>query len=275
MTHFAPVGPLAVLREVSEETLGDYHLLIAPKVLANPDEYEAFFRRKDFVIVDNGVIELGYPLDIRDLYRAARIVRANVVVLPDTIDDAKMTVKQAVRNVDAYRRLDPHTSLMGVVQGTNFKECMECAEGLHNAGVDWFGVPRGLTPNLGSRIELVINLVQKYAKPIHVLGFSENIKDDVLTAIQPGVRGMDAATPLWYGLSPLWAILPPEPPTEAGYGRRPADWWERTTVGPIPWGSSFEAEHNVKTVRQWLTDARDARTRKAEHAAPPALWPPR
>lgn len=257
MTSFAPVGPLSILRTLPS-SLGDYHLLIAPKILEAEDEYRAFFGNFDqFVIVDNGVIELGYPLDVRDLYRAASIVHADVVILPDTIDDSRMTIKQARQNVPAFQQLDPGVSLMGVVQGKTFMECMECATGLRDAGVDWLGVPRGLTPNLGSRVELVKVLGDTFRKPMHVLGFSENIADDIAAASAHRlVKGLDAATPLWYGMDPLWSIFPPAAPTEAGYGRRPTDYWQR------PDRASFAAEHNVLTVRQWLSDASLARIGK-------------
>lgn len=246
MTHFAPVGPLGVLRELPRETLGNYHLLIAPKILENPEGYEEFFKRQDFVIVDNGVIELGYPMSVQQLYRAATIVRADVIVLPDTIDDLKMTTKQAHQNVGAFRSVDPNRKfkLMGVIQGIDYAECHACARAFMALGVDWFGVPRGLTPNLGSRVSLVRELLDLYPKmPIHVLGFSENIRDDIMAAAVPGVVGMDAATPLWYGN--LQHTLPQTPPTVAGYGRRPEGYWQSS-------GASYEANYNVGVVRRWL-----------------------
>lgn len=252
--QFAPVATLAGYRMLEQErALGDYHLLIAPIVLQHDWGFADFFRKRHgetFIILDNGVIELDYPLPVKDLASAARVIGANVVVMPDTIDDTKQTVKQARHAVPLYRELDPGTPIMGVVQGRNLDECLKCAEDLHKIGVDWLAVPRGLTPHLQSRVPLLLSLAKQHGLPMHVLGLSNNLHDDVLAATcHPLVRGMDAATPMWAGKE-----LPSQPPTDErasiGLGRRPVDYWR------LP--PATNALHNVKMLRQWLTDAQDA-----------------
>lgn len=276
MTNFAAVAPLGILKQLAEvDALGTYQLLIAPIVLERRDEYADFFIREhddQFVIVDNGVIELGYALSAAQLFQAASIVGASLVVMPDTIDDAKMTVKQVRFSLSEYRKLDQSTDTMGVVQGTNDAEVMWCATQLAEAGVDWLGVPRGLTPNLGTRVRLVKALGAAFGKPMHVLGFSENIVDDIMAATaHPLVRGMDAATPVWLGFmlaseTGQWSRqLPWAPPLTANFGRRPADFWQTNHVDHIS-----PIVFNIERVRGWLrepqialsgsNDARPART---------------
>lgn len=255
MKQFAPVAPLSGLRRLAEEgVLGNYQLLIAPLILQREEAYLTFFEHRpdQFVIVDNGVIEQGYPLAVPLLYRAIRMVNADVLVLPDTIDDGKMTAKQVRKALPEYRRMDTETDVMGVVQGETFEECMECARQLVEAGVDWLAVPRGLTPNLGSRVELVQALGDAYWLPMHILGFSNNILDDMAAATaHERVRGIDAATPLWWK-----GALPPVPPSQAEetlhLGRRPKDFWQMAIAG--------RASDNVQMVRAWLSDAQNART---------------
>lgn len=260
MTHFAPVAPLHGLERLAKtpDTLGNYQLLIAPIILSLPLEYSSFFRvvhTDQFVIVDNGVIEQGRSLEVRDLYEAATLVDAQLVVMPDTIDDAEATVEQVATALHEFRRLDTATDAMGVVQGKNFEECMECARKLVDLGVDWLGVPRGLTPNLGSRVPLVLSLAADFGLPMHVLGFSDNIADDLMAAAaHRSVRGIDAATPVWAPEK-----LPVRPPTDSRpLGRRPANFWLR----PL----SEYAEYNVLTVRRWLNAAQGALTERDELA---------
>lgn len=253
--RYAPVGPLAGLRALDQShLLGTYHLLIAPIVLEANAAYNEFFTRQHpdlTVILDNGVIELGYPLDVPSLAVAARAVNASVVVLPDTIDDRKFTIKQARHAHREYRKLDGDTPLMGVVQGRTFEECLECAEQLVDIGVDWLAVPRGLTKNLDTRVPLVRQIATEHQLPIHVLGFSDNIEDDIKAAAShPLVQGIDAATPMWAN---QWLPLhPPEnEPGSLGLGKRPVGFWHQAI--------DERAGHNVETARRWLHAATLAR----------------
>lgn len=266
MTQYAPVAPLQTLRELAKaKLLGHYQLLIAPIVLHRADEYFEFFREHDDqqIIMDNGVIELGHSVSAPALAEAVKVVGANVVVLPDTIDDAKMTMKQVRYALAAYRMFDQKTDTMGVVQGTTFEECLECAKSHVEAGVDWLAVPRGLTPNLGTRVPLVEHLANEYGLPIHVLGFSDNVADDMAAAASHrAVRGIDAATPTWVD---RWLPLhaPADPIVSQSWGKRPMDFWSR------PHEDSF-ALHNVETARRWLRDAVTARISREGLAHPQA-----
>jgi hypothetical protein len=253
MTHFAPVSPLAGLRRLAKtpEALGTYQLLIAPVILKDTTGYRKFFQEHDdqFVIVDNGVIELGYALTADELFKAAYLVDAQLVVMPDTIDDAEATLEQTQKALSEFRALDRATDTMGVVQGTTFEECMECARSLVDLGVDWLAPPRGLTKNLGTRVPLVQALASEFGLPMHVLGFSDNIEDDLMAAMtHRSVRGIDAATPSW-----LPSLLPPVPPTDSRYlGKRPKNFWD------APLG--IFAEQNILTVHRWLTAVQSALT---------------
>lgn len=254
MTYFAPVGPLVGLEHLSSEALGTYQLLIAPVILYDPRLYREFFLEHDdqFVIVDNGIIE-GDQLGPEELAHAASIVDAQLVVMPDTVDDGPDTVRKVAEALPAFRRVDSATDTMGVVQGTTFEECMECARALASMGVDWLSAPRGLTKNLGSRVPLVLSLAAEFGLPQHVLGFSDNIADDLMAATaHRSVRGIDAATPMW-----LQHLLPTRPPEDSRFlGRRPADFWTMAK-----WGC---AEDNVQTVRRWLSVAQQAGEAKDE-----------
>lgn len=261
--QYAPVSNLDGLKALADhDVLGNYHLLIAPQILDNDWSYTDFFKKRHprkFVIVDNGVIELGYPLPADDLARAAMLVGASVVVLPDTIDDARYTVKLSRMAAAAYRVADKRTRLLGVVQGRTFDECVECADRLvKEVGVDWLAVPRGLTANLKTRVLLTWHLANKHGKPLHVLGFSDNLLDDILTAsCHPLVAGIDAATPMW-APSALPIYPPMDEPRELALGRRPERFWSNPAAEYAP--------TNVQRVRRWLSDARAVLTAEAELA---------
>lgn len=251
--RYAPVAPLQSLLALADmKILGDYHLLIAPIVLNRDWQYADFFTKRHpgmTVIMDNGVIESGAPMGLGNLISASKLVDATVLVLPDTIDDKRMTVKQVRNAMREWERASAGSGLqtMGVVQGRTLDECLDCAADLVEAGVDWLAVPRGLTKNLKTRVPLVRQVAEEHGKPIHVLGFSDNIEDDIKAAVcHPLVQGIDAATPMW---ADRW--LPLHPPTDEpmtlGLGKRPEDFWHN--------GVPDQAGHNAETVRRWLRDA--------------------
>jgi hypothetical protein len=251
MTKFAPVGPLVAHRALEEAgELGDYQLLIAPMIIRQMEAYRHFFtvdQPKQHVILDNGVVELGYPLPLPDLYTAARTVNANVVVIPDTINDAKMTIKQARTALPAWRQLTPQIKALGVVQGLSFEECIECARILVEEGVDWLGVSKFSFPSLGSRVELVRALGDSFGLPMHILGFTNNLRDDMMAATcHPMVQGIDAATPVW-SRKQFKLVPPTDEEIEWDLGRRPKDFW---TAPAAP-----HAAVNARIVRHWLSIA--------------------
>lgn len=269
MTHFAAVAPLAIHRELDKVgMLGTYQLLIATEVLKDPDEYADFWQHRtpdQYIILDNGVIEEGFPLLMKDLVRSARLVDANAIVLPDAIDDCKMTIKLARKTAAEYFELGGGRDLVGVVQGTTWDECLNCADTLVDIGVDRLAVPRGLTKNLGSRVELVQYIADTYGKLMHVLGFSDNVADDIEAAASHKlVVGMDAATPVWAALN--WIELPVDPPTDSKtWGSRPSDFWQSAWGLHQPDDGPASANliiDNLERVRGWLSDAVSRRQSK-------------
>lgn len=256
MTHFAPVAPLLIHRQLDKaHALGDYNLIIASEVMEAPGPHRAFWQnREGFLIMDNGVIELGYPLPLRQLAVAAEMVHASVLVLPDTIDDANMTIKQVRFSNPEWKKLRTDTKTMGVVQGKNFAECVDCADAHVQHGVDYLAIPRGLTPNLGSRYDLTQHIASEHPSiPLHMLGFSENIRDDIHAAVAaPTIMGIDAATPVWMGMGGRRGLLPLDPPRTANYGRRPEWFWQ---AGEQYGDSLYAIKENLTVVERWLAAA--------------------
>lgn len=218
MASFAPVCPIHILQGLACQgnyVLGDYHLPLAHDVLKHPDEYRRMFDTiiEDAttddgcyatVILDNSVIELGTAVNIDVIAEAAKIVSANVIVLPDILLDCDATIvacKQAIKTWTPIlqRELDWDWSYMFVPQGRTLAEFVQCAEAFRDDDlIGWWGVPRNFNIHgLGSRTTAV-NILEAIQgkRNIHLLGFSDNVLDDILSARHPAVNGIDSAVPI-------------------------------------------------------------------------------
>lgn len=237
MAKFAPVCPINVLKQMSSLASGDYHLLLAHDVADKPKEYRSF--RNGFhamtVIMDNSVIELGGAVDLKVILKACTDVDCTTVVLPDVLLDGKATVESCKAALEtwspAFHPLwgnSRQRGFMYVPQGKTLKEFAASAEALaHHPDINFWGVPRNLVANVGTRrdaLEIVYALNSH--RRIHLLGFSDDIIDDVIVSKDRRVEGIDSAVPIRaasLGLTMSLALdLPPR-----------GDWWDTATHVPL------------------------------------------
>jgi hypothetical protein len=181
--------------------LGDYHLLLAHDVLAKPKEYAEVYGDipNAEIIMDNSLIELGYALPMDEIVEAAHVVGAKYVVLPDYLEESRRTliaVRQAREQL--YKTGAPMIPIP-VVQGRTLEECRNFIRELaHEFVVETFpviSIPRVVTNKLGGRLSLII-LAQRYYFDVHLLGFSNNLLDDICCSRMSNVRGIDSASPI-------------------------------------------------------------------------------
>ena len=251
---FAPVAPLPIYEQLLEAgVLGGYHLLIATEVAKDPETWREFWLTASdpepvFIILDNGLIETGASADFGLIRDACDAVEPSCVVLPDVLGNFNSTLKASSQALAKFRTLD--IPLMGVVQGTTVEEVAALIKFYLAADVDFISIPRVMVEHFGTRRWLV-ERARWTGTPIHLLGWSENIKDDLQCTAMEGVMGIDSAVP-------IWAVLPDgPPPTNADFGKRPATYWESDVDGK---GLDLILT-NIRWTRKWIEQyAKDART---------------
>ncbi len=218
MTEFAPVCGVQIYKAMKRvNKLGDYHLLLTHDILARPEEYRYVFGldssyweyRDRVIILDNSVVEQSEPIaDVKMIAEAARIVDANVIVLPDIYKKSQETIESTLAALPAWQahlqaKLTVPFGFMAVPQGETITDFARCAEALAKSpDIQWWGVPRNMVEMYGSRIlplDLCANLNDQ--RLIHLLGFSDNIIDDWNTmrhgvAHAYNMMGIDSAVPL-------------------------------------------------------------------------------
>jgi hypothetical protein len=224
MARFAPVAPIGILESLIGKSyggfgdfVGGYHLWIATEVMKDK---ERWLKMADYIhmlhgeaatiILDNGLIEAGASIDVHHLHQLAWDVRATHIVLPDVLS---RSVESTRATLDGYYALrDEPVGKVFVVQGeTEDAWCKSLKMLAGHCDIrfdkDFISVPRIVadTWGMGSRrsaISYVIyywqEIVGTKTPPIHLLGFSRNIIDDIMCTHSPVVTGIDSAVPLWY-----------------------------------------------------------------------------
>lgn len=261
--------PLEVARQwplmAGKFALGNYHLLLAHDVARDPEGYREVYgdivedHIDGVVIMDNSVIELGRPASDEEMRVAVNAVHANVVVLPDELLDMERTLEATHRALREWTFLKGHefeVDRMIVPQGKDFNEWVTCLERMsklfrHEFG--WVGIPKNV--NLIHKVSRreAIEVVEAICPgaPIHLLGFSRNIRDDILSArYSHSVKGIDSAVPIRMGMRDYQTVSM----GTYHHGER-GNWWDEpysTLAGANPTNCILKGIQNTEIVRGWL-----------------------
>lgn len=266
MGKFAPVVPLAVAAELMPDELGDYHLLLAHDVLNSPQTYRRTYHpevlgHETVIIMDNSLIELGEAVPMEKVLEAANIVGAQFLVFSDRLKDLVWTLEATKVDLAAYKhiadvqqQLGSYRTLpkpMAVVQGSNMVEINYCIYSYKEMGFEAVAIPRVLTEVAGSRVPIIYRAVELGFKYIHLLGFSDNFRDDVISASLPGVMGIDSAVPVRMGLKGIKISMD----NYVDPGKR-GDYWDNPFQDSYTWESMtckmLEVVNNLRRMRNFI-----------------------
>lgn len=251
MALFAPVCPTPILEALhSRGTLPPYHLLLAHDIVEHSDIYYRLFHRRPAgmtIILDNSVIELGSAVDIKMIVEAAKIVQPNTTVLPDVLLNSNQTIDSCTAAIHgwsaAFRRAGLTPAFMYVPQGRAFHSWTLCAEALADEpSINFWGIPRNIvqTPMMSRYAHISIARALNPKRYIHLLGFSNNLIDDIVCAHLPDVFGIDSAVP-------IRAVSQQIPMKIGAFNNMPprGDWWTTATFHP-------DMEVNLTRAQQWF-----------------------
>lgn len=192
----------------------DYHLVPAHHLRGKDGinaHIRAFYRflkeRGDYIILDNGVTELGEAMPMDDLFYVARMVRADEVVLPDVFDDSEATIESSLSALGA---LDKEVGswrpkFMAVVHGKTWEEWEHCYKVFaEEPRIKVLGLPKVMTRNFGDRV-YALRKVARMPRPArleyHCLGVWEDAFEILkLSDEHPWIRGIDTSFPVMSGV---------------------------------------------------------------------------
>lgn len=155
MLKIATIVPTAYLGFTDKD---EYFMCLA-HLIGGGDQfnpYSTFFLQKaaaknTFVIMDNGAAEGAQP-EWNVVYRRARLIQPQEIILPDTIyDQHKTCVDSRLALIQCMNHTKDHPSLryMAVPQGNNLKELVACAREMVKWPIHTLGISKFITPKGG------------------------------------------------------------------------------------------------------------------------------
>jgi hypothetical protein len=153
--------------------------------------------------------------------------------------------------------------LMGVIQGEDVGDCIQTYYYYRDyTDIEYIAIPRIIAQRQGSRMPVLqalagMSKLHTYGdvrrRQIHLLGFSDDLLDDVSCARMPCVMGIDSAVPiraalLKRSLVPFLSVGPADI-----CGPRGAFWTE-----PVPEDLYIRTvlERNIVDIRRWISPRR-------------------
>ena len=159
------------------QPLADYDFILAHLVLKDKEYAEFYQQSERFKILDNSVNELGRPCTIRELEEAAGVVKPDLIVPPDAIQDYEGTLLGLQKALEIF----DFDKLLPVAQGSDAAEFLGYARKL----IEEFGFGRIAVPYISvsqrsddletlalNRVALVESLIEMGFDDIHLLGMT-------------------------------------------------------------------------------------------------------
>jgi hypothetical protein len=200
VAHIAPPSMLWTLRNRS------YHLVVAQRLLEPKYlwHWKAARKRGDFIIVDNGAVEVAYskelePISFEKVLELASAIKADEVVMPDVFRDMDKTLSHTQAAL-------PHVPIrhrMFVPQGDSIDGWKNCMSTMYQWGARSIGIPKHMERFNGGRYYLckwIEQMSYHNVMDFHLLGVWDSPEAEVKPIAKdfPWVRGIDTGVAYAY-----------------------------------------------------------------------------
>lgn len=200
------VAVIAPFANLGLTKLGTCHMVLTHLVHQNKEYADFYAKEKMFKILDNGAFENELN-NIEGVVEAAKIVKADEIILPDIIYDCDKTIEkteEAMEWLDQQKLLGKF-SLMAVPQGSTEREWMKCFEVFYNnedintIGLSKLSCPKSFDCSISESRLKISKILNKYPnKEYHLLGGSGSILEEIKKQHR-FIRSIDSSVPIHYG----------------------------------------------------------------------------
>ena len=210
-------------------TLSDFHLIL-PHLVEKYPKYTEFYkersRKKDFILLDNSIFELGHSLDKVELLEIAEDIGATEVVAPEVWHNKKDTIKLVDEFIQYHQQKRSSIRILAMATGETEDEIVESFFYYNtHPHIDSLGLPftldyelKGISNNIKSEtlkrvlnrwhlIERITNYAESSSqliKPTHLMGLSDAVELQRYTGIRYyWVRSNDSSTAFVHGYNKI------------------------------------------------------------------------
>jgi hypothetical protein len=209
-------APISMMNDLCPK--GHIELCFTHLLKENNTAYKQYYvdakAKGRFVILDNGIMELGYSMSQNDLLSVSLELKPDLVTPPEILNDSHSTLKMTYEFTKSFDTsgLYPQTKILGVAHGATLKDwCSSFQELLQIPHIGRIGVPYDLpfdvyTPTEASNNRLR-NLVTRRTElcnwiadnhptaPIHLFGLAHP-SELPLQVKHPFIKSIDTSLPV-------------------------------------------------------------------------------
>lgn len=185
--------------------LKDSMLMILAHLVEKYPEYRNKIKNRknnQYIILDNSTIELGTAFSMDRLYKAAKAINADEIILEDFYPEGPKTIEATKKSIQ-WLKDNNHLGefkLQAVCHGRNREEFIETFNYLNSVPeIDVIGIPKVLATWAKERKELA-DIFTKTDKEIHYLGSWYSLKEllNLPKKILSKIRSCDTCLPSLY-----------------------------------------------------------------------------
>lgn len=173
-----------------------------------PDYVEICKNRKNnYVITDNSIIEMGNSFSMDRVYKAAKALNSNEIILEDAYPDGELTIEAIERGLSWIVKNNHlgEFKLQAVCHGRNLTEFKKTFDYINSIKeIDVVGIPKVLSSwaPLGIRASLA-DIFTNTNKEIHYLGTWYSLKEliELPEDLRKRIRSCDTCLPSYYTIN--------------------------------------------------------------------------
>ena len=209
-------APISMMNSICPK--GQIELCFTHLLKENNTAYKQYYldakAKGRFVILDNGIMELGYSMSADDLLSVSAELKPDLVTPPEILNDSHSTLKMTYEFIKVFETsgLYPNTKIFGVAHGATLKDwCSSFEELLQIPQIARIGVPYDIPFDVYTSTERSINRLKNLvirrtelcnwiaenhpSAPIHLFGLAHP-SELPLQAKHSFIKSIDTSLPV-------------------------------------------------------------------------------
>lgn len=194
--------PTRLLKSI--QPLADFDFILTHLVLKDKAYAKYYSESTRYKILDNSTNENLQPCSLKDIKKAADIVKPNLVVAPDFLGNSKSTISALEESLTVFG----WEKVLPVVQGDCEFGVLKCLKAIIDRGLNSVAVPYDIccrrTDSLETmasmRLQIVNSIIRKVPIGFHIHLLGLTTLEELGNHNTGWVKSLDTGSPIMHGL---------------------------------------------------------------------------